>query len=244
MRLEVDAGDRSMVLAHYYRAMVGRADVWRTRMDSTTNLAIVATAGIVTFTLGEPAVSHSVVFISSLLTVSFLLLEARRLTFYRFWQRRALLLENTLLRAAIRSTRSVVEDAGASRSGAGAESDERAEAEWLTILESELGRTVPDMPLSKAVARRLRRIYLYLFGVQVLAWGLKLGSHPANAASLSGLVERARIGGVPGPVVAALVGLLLLAAIGLAVAHGGVSPPRRAERPNPSDSSDGATTGG
>jgi uncharacterized membrane protein len=207
MRLEVGSGDRVMVLTHYYRAMVSRADVWRMRMDSTTNWAIVATAGVVSFALGDPGVAHYVVFISTLLTISFLLLEARRLTFYRFWQRRALLLEKTLLRGALSpESQSVVED-------------ERL----LGLLEADLGRTVPQMPLLKAVARRLRRIYLYLFGVQLLAWALKLGSHPTPATSASELITRAHIGPLDGWAVVLFVGLQMLGGVVLALAYGGVS---------------------
>jgi uncharacterized membrane protein len=218
--LEIDAGDRSTVLAHYYRAMVGRADVWRTRMDSTTNWAIVATAGVISFTLGEPAVPHYVVFIASLLTASFLLLEARRLTFYRLWQQRALLLERTLIRAALRS---------ASAAPAPDPAEVAEEDAFLSALEHGLGRTVPDMPLSTAIARRLRRIYLYLFGIQILAWGLKLGSHPSSAASASEVVAHASTGGIAGPIVIALVALPLLLGAALALARGGAGS-RRDER--------------
>ena len=50
-----------------------------------------ATAAIISFALGNAAVPHYVVFIASLMTLSFLLLEARRLTFYHLWQQRVLL---------------------------------------------------------------------------------------------------------------------------------------------------------
>ena len=70
-------------------------------------------------------------------------------------------------------------------------------------------------------------IYVYLFGVQVLAWGLKLASHPTNAASSMEVVERARLGAIQGPVVVALVGVLLLVGIGLALLKGGGSQERR-----------------
>ena len=92
--------DAPTILTHYYRAMVGRADIWRTRMDTTTNWAIGATAAIMSFTLGNAAVPHYVVFIASLMTLGFLMLEARRLTFYHLWQQRVLLLEDGLIRPA------------------------------------------------------------------------------------------------------------------------------------------------
>lgn len=206
MRLE--DGTRVTVLAHYYRAMVGRADIWRMRMDSTTNWAVGATAAVVSFALGTPSAPHYVVHMAALLTVTFLLLEARRLTFYHLWQRRVLKLERGLVRPAL-----AAEAAGASEGG----SLEALERE----LAPELGTTIPSMPLSKAIARRLRRVYLYLFAVQLLAWLLKLRIHPQPVDELSGLIAHARIGAVSGGVVVAVsVGGLLFAAV-IALAMGG-----------------------
>ena len=101
MQHEVDSGSRTTILVHYYRAMVGRADVWRTRMDTTTHWAIGATAAIMSFTLSNASVPHYVAGIATLMTLSFLLLEARRLTFYHLWQQRVLLLERGLVRPAL-----------------------------------------------------------------------------------------------------------------------------------------------
>ena len=68
-------GDRTTVLVHYYRAMVGRADIWRMRMDTTANWAIGATAAIVSFGLGNRETPHYVLVIAPLLTLAFLMLE-------------------------------------------------------------------------------------------------------------------------------------------------------------------------
>ncbi|MBJ19698.1 MAG: DUF2270 domain-containing protein [bacterium] len=132
----IDPAQRTTILAHYYRAMVGRADIWRTRLDATTNWAIGATAAIISFTLGNDQVPHYVVFIAPLMTCSFLLLEARRLTFYHLWQQRVLLLEEGLMRPALSAAAEGSFDLSAS-------------------LEGHLGRTIPTTPLAKAVARRL-----------------------------------------------------------------------------------------
>jgi uncharacterized membrane protein len=185
MQEALDAGSRTTILVHYYRAMVGRADVWRVRMDTTANWAIGATAAIISFALGNETVPHYVVFIASLMTLSFLLLEARRLTFYHLWQQRVLLLERGLVRPALASL-------------------------------------ATTMPIAKAVARRLRRVYLYLFGVQLLAWLLKLANHPTPFPSLAVLVERADIGLLPGGVVVITAMLATLVAIAVAAARGGV----------------------
>lgn len=42
-------------LTHFYRAVVGHADVWRQRMDATTNWAAATTAGMITFAFSTPA---------------------------------------------------------------------------------------------------------------------------------------------------------------------------------------------
>lgn len=212
-KMTADPRDRNAILAHYYRAMVGRADIWRTRMDATSNWAIGATAGVVSFALGNDATPHFVVYIAALLTASFLFLEARRLTFYHLWQQRVLLLEDGFIRPALRSAPQS-EDPG---------SENIPDLE--SALDAHLGRTVPSMPIGKAVARRLRRIYLYLFGVQFLAWILKLSSQPDSVSSLQELVSRADVAGVPGAVFFASTSLSLLAVTVFAILKGGIDHP-------------------
>ena len=198
----LDASSRTTILAHYYRAMIGRADVWRTRMDTTTNWAIVSMAAVLSFTLGSADVPHHVVLIAPTMTAVFMMLEARRLTFYHLWQQRALLLEAGLLRPAL------------------AEGEAAIGPDLARELEPHLGRTAPVMPLWKAVARRLRRVYLYLFLVQLLAWLLKLAD-PAGNTATGPFLARARIGAVPGEAVFALAGASVLLAAGTAWALGG-----------------------
>ncbi len=212
--MEIESRDRSTILIHFYRAMVGRADVWRMRMDATTNWAIGATAAMISFALGNASTPHYVVFIAVLLTISFLFLEARRLSFYHLWQQRALLIEKGLIRPALHAGTPM---RGTTDLDRGLDLDLDLEA----ALEPHLGRTVPIMSIGKAAARRLRRIYLYLFAVQLLAWVLKLSSDPTPVSSLAELIERAHTGAVPGEVVAGLVGLGFTAAACFAYLRGG-----------------------
>jgi uncharacterized membrane protein len=208
--MEIDPRDRHTILAHYYRAMVGRADIWRMRMDATTNWAIGTTAALISFALGNSATPPYVVYIAMLLTLSFLLLEARRLCFYHLWQQRVLLLEEGLIRSALRSE----------------SSESNREIDLESALDAHLGRTVPSMPISKAIARRLRRIYLYLFGVQLVAWLLKLSSQPTPASSLRELVSRADVGAIPGEVFFTVSGLGFLAVMAFALRKGGIDRDR------------------
>lgn len=183
--------------------MVGRADVWRMRMDATTNWAIGATAAVISFGLGNRDAPHYVLHLAPLMTLCFLLLEARRLTFHRLWQDRVMSLERALIRPAIDG------------------SDPSADTRELEALGRDLGTTVPTMRIRQAVARRLRRVYGFLFGVQLVAWGLKLANHPTPAASASSLVERAHVGFAPGEWVIGATIVSFLATVAFAVAFGG-----------------------
>jgi len=217
----MNSSNRTTILVHYYRAMVGRADVWRMRMDTTTNWAIGATAAIISFALGNPSAPHYVVAIATLMTWSFLLLEARRLSFYHLFQQRALILEDLLLRPALAAHGN---DESSSPHGSTRvnQAGDEGTAELAKALDAHLGRTVPTMPMIKAVARRLRRVYLYLFVVQFLAWMLKLANHPEPASSLRSIVDRADAGVLSGVTVMALVGVLAALAVALSFTRGGV----------------------
>lgn len=207
--MQIEDRDRTTILIHYYRAMVGRADVWRMRMDATTNWAIGATAAVISFALGNPDTPHFVVLVAVLLTLCFLFLEARRLVFYHLWQQRVLLIERELIRPALL--------AGADSAGV-----EPEDVDLAAALDPHLGRTVPTMPIAKAVARRLRRIYLYLFGVQLVAWIWKLSSSPTPSGSAAEWVARAHTGPVPGSAVVTIVAAGLLVAVVLGVTRGGI----------------------
>jgi uncharacterized membrane protein len=185
------------------------------RMDATTNWAIGTTAAVVSFALGNAELPHYAVLLALLLTLCFLMLEARRLTFYHLWQRRVLQLEDGMVRPALH----------APPNGDSIELDERL----VDALDQGLGQTVPTMPILKALARRLRRVYLYLFAAQWLAWVVKLSSHPTATASMSELIARADIAGVPGAACFAGSLLGLGAAVVVAFAMGGIDRRRRIE---------------
>ena len=205
--MNLSDGTRATILIHYYRAMVGRADIWRTRMDTTTNWAIGATAAILSFAWGDASSPHYVIHIASFLTVIFLLLEARRLTFYHLWQQRALLLERTLIAP------SVSEQGSSLTNQASLEALERE-------LVPHLGTTVPSMSIAKAAARRLRRVYVYLFAAQLVAWLVKLAIHPDQATSMGEFARRGSVGMVPGAVMLIASSIALAAAVAFAFSMG------------------------
>lgn len=187
------------VVIHFYRALVGHMDVWRQRMDATTNWAAATTAGMVTFTFSSADAPHFVLLLAIAFNCVFLLMESRRYQVFDLWRRRFRVL-NRYLVAPVLSGR---EDTT---------TEEQQEA--LDRVASDLGRMVPHLPLSQAVGYRIRRNYAYLFLVAGLAWGLKLEVHPIPAEAWDELLQRAAVGSLPGLVV---LGLLVVPAAVLIV---------------------------
>ena len=74
-----DLGHRTTVFVHYYRAMVGRADTWRMRMDTTTNWAVFTTGTLLSFLFTQREHDYHIVGIMGIALVFFMLCyEARR----------------------------------------------------------------------------------------------------------------------------------------------------------------------
>lgn len=55
------------VLSHFYRGELARSNVWRQKMDMTTNWAIITTTAVVSVAYGNPEVTHLVLLFGSCL---------------------------------------------------------------------------------------------------------------------------------------------------------------------------------
>ena len=198
----VDAG--GPVIVHFYRAVVTHMDVWRQRMDATTNWAAATTAGMVTFAFSAPETPHFTLLLAGLFDTMFLLMESRRYQIFDLWRRRFRLLNRYLVAPAL---------------GVALEGSTEAQSTALRGIGGDLGRLVPHLTLREAVGYRLRRNYAYVFSLVMLAWVLKLEVHPTPATTVASLADRAAIGTLlPGPVVLGVVGALLVIALILALA--------------------------
>lgn len=188
-------------LVHFYRAVVGHMDVWRQRMDATTNWAAATAAGMITFAFGTPTSPHFVLLLALTFQAMFLLMESRRYQSFDLWRRRFRTLNRYLVAPALREDPEVL-----------AESDAA-----LSDLAMDLGRTVPHVGLLAAAGFRIRRNYGYLFLVTLAAWVLRLDMLAAPGTGVGGVVGQARIGAVPGALVIALVGMAALSGTVLAL---------------------------
>src|SRR5262245_18272825 len=64
-------------MVHFYRGEMHRAQLWRTRLDTTTNWAVFTVAGMTSFTFSDPSHSPFILVLGSLLVTAFLCFEAR-----------------------------------------------------------------------------------------------------------------------------------------------------------------------
>ena len=186
-------------MVHFYRAVVSHADVWRQRMDATTNWAAATTAGMVTFAFGDPAAPHVVLLLAIAFDVIFLVMESRRYQTYDLWRRRFRTLNHYFIAPTL---------------APGTGPSEAEIREQFALLAGDLGRTVPHLGMAEAVGYRIRRNYGFLFLLALASWLLKLEMHPVTADSWAVIIERAAVGVVPGEWVAgAIVALVLLGVV-------------------------------
>src|SRR5437660_2309140 len=80
-------------LAHLYRGELYRSTVWRTRLDASTNWAVVSTGLALSLTYSSETASPLPLVLVGLLVAVFLSIEARRYRFFDFWRVRAHILE-------------------------------------------------------------------------------------------------------------------------------------------------------
>jgi len=173
-------------MAHFYRAEVSRCNTWRTRLDTTTNWAVVTVAAGLTFAFGAPQNPHFVLLLVLLLVLIFLYIEARRYQYYALWSYRARFMETDFFAAILASPRSTSSD-------------------WADHLAQSLVQ--PSFPISRleALGRRFQRNYIWLTTLLLLSWILKLAIHPVIASDLSVLTGRAGFWLFPGMWVMAVV---------------------------------------
>jgi uncharacterized membrane protein len=176
---DLRASEFTTAMVHYYRAEIQRSNTWRTRLDATTNWAVITTGAAITFALASPDNHFGVIILNTLLVTLFLWIEARRYRYYELWSYRARLLETDFFAAMLVPPFA-------------------PRAEWGETLAKSLLQ--PEFPISpwEAFGRRLRRNYLWIFVVLAIAWVLKSFLHPFPAMTFDQFVGRSAIGTISG----------------------------------------------
>ncbi|ELZ49909.1 hypothetical protein DJ71_00020 [Halorubrum sp. E3] len=188
-----DRSDFLSLMAHTYRGELGRTSSWRTRIDRTTNWAVVVTASLLTWTFSNESRPHYVLLIGLVMLSVFLGIETRRYRTFDVWRSRVRLLEENVFANAL-------DPEGVEQSN------------WRQLLSEDLREPTIKMPSVEAVSRRLRRVYAPLFSVLIAAWIVRL---TVFTPSGSGVVATAAVGAIPGALVLAIVACFYLVVLAL-----------------------------
>src|SRR3974390_1689355 len=168
-------------LAHLYRGEAYPSTVWRTRLDSSTNWAVVTTGIALSATFSSSEASPLPMVLVGLLVCVFLLFEARRYRYFNVWRARARLLETDFYAPMI--------------TGNGV----RLDLGWRVLAANAYRRPHSHISYARAIGRRLRRTYAWIFAIQAVAYYGKLAIHPTPLQSLAEVWERAALGPIPRP---------------------------------------------
>lgn len=171
------------IVQHFYRATVLHADVWRRRLDATTNWAVVTTAAIVTFAFSDVSHPHSALLFSIPFISLFILMESRRYQMYDMWRHRVRLLNRFFVAPALDCAHHLP--------------PQRIDAE-LSAIAHQIGTSVPRLGILDAIGYRIRRNYGFLFTAILIIWFIKIWSHPEPLEDASELIARADVGNIPG----------------------------------------------
>ena len=176
------------LIAHYYRAEMGRMSGWRDRIDRTTNWAITVAGAMLSVSLSTPTSHHGVLLFAMVLILLLLVIESRRYRFFDVYRARVRRLERQYFARSF------------------APEDERGDVEWMRGLSADLKKPVFLMSRGLAFSRRLRRNYIWMFLILLVAWLLKISSpklmtegEPGRfARSLAEWTDSAALGLLPG----------------------------------------------
>ena len=169
-------------LAHLYRGEIHRMKFWRERLDRTTNWAVTTIAAILTFSFSSPSHPHYLLLAGSVMLGIFLVIEARRYRGYDVWRSRVRVLQENVIAHGLDPREQVRDD------------------RWRERLSDDYREPKLKISAEEALAHRLRRVYLPLFSVLVVAWVVRV-----TVMATAGWPTSAAIGTIPGRVTTAVV---------------------------------------
>lgn len=199
-------------MVHFFRAEIQRANVWRQRLDTTTNWAVVATGATLSIAFSQSNVHHAIILLNTLLVLWFLFIEARRYRYYELWSYRVRLMETDFYAPMLVPPF-------------------HPSPEWAENLAESL--LTPSFPISmwEAFGRRLRRNYYWIFLILYASWVAKIWLFPTPASGITEFIKRSAVGPVSGEIMIALgivfylfLGLFAILTINMTRATGEVLP--------------------
>lgn len=196
----VEAGAYHTSMAHLYRGEVQRMTVWRQRLDTTSNWAILLTFGMTTFALGARDVPHYILLLGLAIISICLAIEARRYRHLHHSEWRVSLVEHNYFARLLSPAETTPEPA------------------WRRMLAQDLERPRFTVSWFMATRLRLRRNYLMLVYFITAAWLTKVFVHPHSPESLVEFYERLSLGDLfQSWFVSITAGIFIIASTALAV---------------------------
>lgn len=189
-------------IIHLYRGEQAHADAWRSRLDPTTNWAVVTTGGMLSIAFSSRGTSHVTLLLTNLLVVMFLCFEARRFRYYDVWRARVRMIEENFFMPIL--LRNLVSP----------------RSQWRDWVAQDLDNPTFKKTFLEAVGLRLRSNYVWIFLVIFAAWLAKLNLHPTSASDWGEVVHRMAIGPANGWAVLTVVALFYGAAVWMAISAG------------------------
>jgi len=200
-------------LSHLYRGEMHRSQVWRLRLDTTTNWSIVATLGILTFSFNNPRYSSETLILGMYANLVFLFIEARRFRFFDVWRARVRMLEEHFFSPVLFGDRLDPQES------------------WGPHVASDLRHPKFKITMMQAIRARLTRNFIYVFLFLLVAWVGRVIVLPIPESE--GVLGLFTIGGVPGWVPIVLVIVLHLFLVGVILFTPRVKPPEVSYWPDP-----------
>lgn len=162
-------------LAHFYRGEMYRSTVWRTRLDITTNWAIITTAAFLSFGFGHPEIPHFVIILATIFVFFFLIIEARRYKYFDLWRWRVALINENFFATLFTPSKNPIHN------------------DWRELLSRDLQHPRFKITFLEAFGRRLRRNYSWIFFVLAVCWLTKVSIHPTPVMHFTDILKRADI---------------------------------------------------
>jgi uncharacterized membrane protein len=186
-------------LAHLYRGEMYQSKIWRNRLDTTGNWAVVITGIALSLSFSNASSSPIPLLLVPWVVVIFLLFEARRYLYYDLFRVRVRVMEINFYGPILRGERI------------------RTDNRWNQLLAADYEDLSFHISLAEAVGRRIRRTYGWIFSALLICYLVKIIAHPTPLDSWSTFEARTAVGPVHGGIVFALVVLFHATWIALAL---------------------------
>ena len=183
--------EMTSILGDVYRGELDRETTWRSRLDQTTTWGVTVVAAILTWAFSSGDNPHYIILAGMLAVSLFLMIEVHRYRDYDVYRSRVRLFQQNLVAHALDPSGGI------------------AHEDWRRKLSQDYRTPTLKVSTWEATANRLRRIYLPLLTVLLVAWLFRITAFAPNESPLA----TATIAAVPGIVVAVFIALYYIGAI-------------------------------